>query len=72
MNEKTSNYGDKILARELRRESTLPENILWQHLRRNTLGVRFRRQHPIGPYVLDFFCYKLNLQGEIGGAQTEK
>jgi very-short-patch-repair endonuclease len=67
MNEKTNNYGDKILARELRRETTLPENILWQHLRRNTLGVRFRRQHPVGPYVLDFFCYKLNLCIELDG-----
>ena len=67
MNERTSNYGDKTLARALRRESTAAENLLWQYLRRNTLGIRFRRQHPIGPYVLDFFCYKLNLCIELDG-----
>jgi very-short-patch-repair endonuclease len=72
MNEKTSNYGDKSLARALRRESTPTENLLWLSLRRNTLGIRFRRQHPIGPYVLDFFCYKLNLCIELDGEVHQK
>ncbi len=44
-------------ARHLRREMTLPEVLLWRDLRRRQLGgLLFRRQHPFGPYVLDFFC----------------
>ncbi len=43
-------------ARELRRKLTLPEVILWTALRGQKLGgARFRRQHPIGPYILDFY-----------------
>lgn len=56
-------------ARRLRREMTLPEVILWQHLRRGSLkGHRFRRQHPIGPYILDFYCTESRLCVEIDGA----
>jgi very-short-patch-repair endonuclease len=44
-------------ARELRREMSLPEVVLWQALRKGRLAdLRFRRQHPIGPYILDFYC----------------
>jgi len=67
MGEKTSNYGDKESARAFRRASTASENILWQNLRRHSLGIRFRRQHPIGPYILDFFCYKVKLCVELDG-----
>ncbi|MBQ3631381.1 MAG: endonuclease domain-containing protein [Prevotella sp.] len=67
MPNKTDDYGNKLLARDLRRCSTAPETVLWQHLRRNALGVKFRRQHPLGPYVLDFFCYELNLCIELDG-----
>ncbi len=43
-------------ARELRRHMSLPEIVLWQALRKGRLaGLRFRRQHPIGPYILDFY-----------------
>ncbi len=54
-------------ARALRREMTLPEIVLWQALRRSLLGLRFRRQHPIGPYVLDFYCPSARLAIEIDG-----
>ena len=41
---------------------------MWQALRRKGLtGLRFRRQHPIGPYILDFYCDELRLAVEIDG-----
>src|ERR1700745_3415651 len=44
-------------ARRLRLEMTLPEVLLWTAIRGGRIGgFRFRRQHPIGPYVLDFYC----------------
>jgi len=46
----------------------LPEVLLWQALRRRGLvGLRFRKQHPIGPYILDFYCDELRLAVEIDG-----
>ena len=54
-------------ARTLRRTMTLPEVILWQCLRRRPDGLKFRRQHPTGPYVLDFFCSDARLAIEIDG-----
>jgi very-short-patch-repair endonuclease len=56
-------------ARELRRNSTKPEVKLWNVLRGDPLGVSFRRQHPIGPYVLDFYCPALKLAVELDGSQ---
>ncbi len=56
-------------ARRLRRSLSLPEVILWEHVRANRLaGLRFRRQHPIGPFVLDFYCPSARLCVEIDGA----
>jgi very-short-patch-repair endonuclease len=56
-------------ARDLRKAMTLPEVMLWQALRRGGVaGLRFRRQHPIGPYILDFYCAALKLAVEIDGA----
>jgi imidazole glycerol-phosphate synthase subunit HisF len=54
-------------ARELRISMTEPEKKLWQYLRTNPMGYRFRRQHPLLSYIADFFCYKLNLVIEIDG-----
>ena len=54
-------------ARRLRRTMTLPEVILWQHLRLGLAGLRFRRQHPIGAYVLDFYCPAAKLAIEVDG-----
>jgi len=55
-------------ARVLRRQLTLPEVMLWQQLRQSPAGLRFRRQHPAGPYVLDFFCATRLLAIEVDGA----
>lgn len=55
------------LARTLRRQMTLPEVMLWQHLRGSPAGLRFRRQHPMGHYVLDFYCSNRGLAVEVDG-----
>ena len=58
-------------ARTLRRDMTLPEVLLWQHLRRRPEGLKFRRQHPAGPYVLDFYCDQAKLCIEVDGLAHE-
>lgn len=55
-------------ARLFRRELTRPEARLWQVLRTRPGGLKFRRQHPIGPYVLDFYCPAARLAIEVDGA----
>ena len=57
------------LARRLRRDSTDVEMRLWQKLRNGQLGVDFRRQHPVGQFVLDFYCPALGLAIELDGGQ---
>ena len=55
-------------ARHLRRSLSPPESRLWNRLRlRASEKPTFRRQHPIGPYVLDFYCAKARLAVEIDG-----
>jgi len=54
-------------ARELRRGLSLPEVLLWKALRKRPNGLKFRRQHPSGPYILDFFCSDARLAIEIDG-----
>jgi very-short-patch-repair endonuclease len=55
-------------ARDLRRRMTLPEVLLWQALRAGAIpGSRFRRQHPLGPYILDFYCPSARLAIEVDG-----
>ena len=56
-------------ARKLRQETTPHELKLWLHLRKDQLGVSFRRQHPIGPYVIDFYCPSEHLAIELDGEQ---
>ena len=46
----------------------MAERRLWQLLRRQNIGFRFRRQHPYGPYFLDFYCPEANLAVELDGA----
>lgn len=46
---------------------TPPEIALWLALRRNASGLRFRRQHPAGAYVLDFYCAPAKLAVEVDG-----
>jgi very-short-patch-repair endonuclease len=54
-------------ARELRRKLTPPEARLWVALKNNRLNLHFRRQHPIGPYILDFYCDAAKLAVEVDG-----
>jgi very-short-patch-repair endonuclease len=54
-------------ARKLRRAMTPPEKILWRLFRERPKGFKFRRQHPLGPYVLDFYCHHALLAIEIDG-----
>jgi very-short-patch-repair endonuclease len=57
-------------ARQLRSTPTDAEIRLWSRLRRKQLdGFRFRRQHPIGPYIVDFFCPEAKLIVEVDGGQ---
>ncbi|HEY9217878.1 MAG TPA: endonuclease domain-containing protein [Phenylobacterium sp.] len=57
----------KVFAKSLRRRMTLPEVLLWRQLRARQQGLRFRRQHPVGPYVLDFYCDAAGLAVEVDG-----
>lgn len=54
-------------AKRLRREMSLPEVKLWQILRKKPQGLKFRRQHPLGDYVLDFYCAQAKCGIEIDG-----
>lgn len=55
------------LARKLRSEMTMPELMLWRVLRTRPGGLKFRRQHPAGAYVIDFYCPAARLAIEIDG-----
>lgn len=55
-------------ARHLRRTMTAAELRLWAHLRSEGLGAKFRRQHPVGPFIADFACIQHKLLVEIDGA----
>ncbi len=55
-------------ARDARKEPTKSEAILWQALRNRGLGGRkFRRQQPVGPFILDFYCHDESLAIEVDG-----
>jgi very-short-patch-repair endonuclease len=54
-------------AQELRRDSTPAERLLWKKLRGRQTGFRFRRQHAVGPYIVDFFCWDARLVVEVDG-----
>ncbi|HVZ54139.1 MAG TPA: endonuclease domain-containing protein [Pseudolabrys sp.] len=57
-------------ARRLRVDPTDAEKKLWRALRRDQMnGLHFRRQHPIGPYTLDFYCPSIRLCIELDGSQ---
>ncbi|TMI61650.1 MAG: endonuclease domain-containing protein [Bacteroidetes bacterium] len=55
-------------AEILRKNPTHEEMLLWQFLKVNQLGVRFKRQHPIWLYIADFYCHELKLVIEIDGS----
>ena len=58
-------------ARKLRSAMSVPERLLWQQLRLRPAGLKFRRQHPIGPYVVDFCCLSEKLAVEIDGKSQD-
>ena len=59
-----------VRARALRRQQTEAEALLWKHLRsRQLLGLKFRRQHPIGSCFADFACIEIGLVIELDGGQ---
>ncbi len=58
-----------LRARQLRREMSLPEVLLWRELRKSEL--KFRRQHPIKTYILDFYCASAKLAVEVDGISHE-
>ena len=61
-----------VRARKLRKDMSLPEVLLWEEIRAGRLdGLRFRRQHPTGPYILDFYCAEVKLAVEVDGAQHD-
>ena len=59
----------KIIRRKLRKSSTPHEVILWSRIRKSQLGYKFRRQHSIGKYIVDFYCPERKLIIELDGSQ---
>ena len=59
----------RVHARTLRRDMTDVERKLWSGLRGEQLGVKFRRQHPLGNYIADFACLEPKLVVELDGSQ---
>jgi len=70
------NYSQELkqIVRSLRKEPTSAEKKLWMFLRNKRLdGIKFRRQHPVGGYILDIYCPAANLGVELdGGVHEEK
>ena len=63
---------NKDLARAMRHELTWAEKALWRELRNRKLGsLKFRRQQPLGPYILDFYCAEMSLAVELDGGQHD-
>ncbi|OIO18264.1 MAG: hypothetical protein AUJ23_04065 [Candidatus Magasanikbacteria bacterium CG1_02_32_51] len=57
----------KARRKKLREEQTKAEGVLWSKLRGSQLGVKFRRQHSIKSFIVDFYCHKLKLIIELDG-----
>jgi very-short-patch-repair endonuclease len=70
---KVHNLKNKELARrKLRKSATPQEIIIWSRLRRSQLGYKFRRQHSIGKYIVDFYCPEKKLIIELDGFQHKE
>jgi very-short-patch-repair endonuclease len=71
MRKRTANahsFQQRSLSRALRRTMTPAEATLWEQLRgRRLAGLKFRRQHPIGTFVVDFYCVEAGLVVEVDG-----
>ena len=55
-------------AKQVRKKMTFVEGVIWMHLKKGISGYKFRRQHPIGSYIADFFCHKAKLIVEVDGS----
>ena len=63
-----SNHRSRTRAKTLRRDLTPPERLLWSRLKNQQLdGLRFRKQHPMSPFIADFYCAEARLVVEIDG-----
>ena len=60
-------YITKEKRQQLRNDVLMPEKIIWKWIRKEQLGYKFRRQHGIGKYIVDFYCPELKLIVEIDG-----
>ena len=69
MKNKIIPYNPKLkeYARELRKNSTLSEVLLWKNIKNKALGVQFHRQVPMLEYIVDFYCHEIMLAIEIDG-----
>ena len=57
-------------AKSMRHDATDVEHLMWQFLRaQRFMSLKFRRQHIIEPYIVDFFCHELGLVVELDGGQ---
>ena len=74
MKNKIIPYNPKLkeLARELRKNSTLSEVLLWLKIKGKTMGVEFHRQVPIDNFIVDFYCHELMLAIEIDGSSHDE
>ena len=66
------NTADKLtfLAKDLRKRSTDTERLLWKHLRAKQFeGLKFKRQQPVGKYIVDFICFEKKVIIELDGGQ---
>lgn len=61
-----------VKARYLRHEETNAEKMLWKELRNKKLGIKFRRQHPLDKFILDFYAPELKLGVELDGSQHKE
>ena len=73
MRNKIIPYNPKLkqYARELRKNSTLAEVLLWNNIKSRALGVQFHRQVPMLNYIVDFYCHEIGLAIEIDGDSHE-
>ena len=63
-----AHHETRNFAKFLRRRLTLPEGLLWRAIKGGKAeGLHFRKQHPLGPYVLDFYCHEARLCVEVDG-----
>lgn len=67
-------YNKKLVhySKDLRANATPGERLLWKFINKNQQGVKFRRQHPLLNYIVDFYCIRLRLAIEIDGSSHDE